>query len=73
MERYANDLIWIFMYIYENMRNKRKMVEKISVGVHTTLPKFQLLTLLDYQTCYRITRLPNSMIYKLSNLHIHGY
>ena len=26
--RYANDLILIFMNIYENMRNKRKMVEK---------------------------------------------
>ena len=41
------------MNIYESMRNKRKMVEKIR-GVHTTLPKCQLLSILDYQTCYQI-------------------
>ena len=28
MVRYANNLIWIVMNIYENMRNQRKMVEK---------------------------------------------
>ena len=41
------------MNIYENMRNKRKMVVKIR-RVCTTLPKFQLLTFLDYQPCYQI-------------------
>ena len=40
------------MNIYENMRNKRKMVEKIR-RVYTTLRKCQL-TFLDYQTCYQI-------------------
>ena len=52
MAGYTNDLILIFMNIYESMRNKRKMVEKIR-GVHT-LPKCQLLSILDYQTCYQI-------------------
>ena len=66
------------MNIYENMSNKRKMVEKIR-RVCTTLPKCQLLTFLDYQTCYQIkveTIHVNPvvrMIYKLSNLHIHEY
>ena len=41
------------MNIYENTRNKRKLVEKIR-RVRTTLPKCQLLTILDYQTCYQI-------------------
>ena len=41
------------MNIYENMRNKRKMVEKIR-RVRTRLPKCQLLTILDYQTYYQI-------------------
>ena len=41
------------MNIYENMRNKRKMLEKTR-GVRTTLPKCQLLTILDYKTCYQI-------------------
>ena len=41
------------MNIYENMRNKRKMIEKIR-RVCTTLPKCQMLTFLDYQTCYQI-------------------
>ena len=41
------------MNIYKNMRNKRKMVEKIK-KVCTSLPKCQLLTFLDYQTCYQI-------------------
>ena len=41
------------MNIYENMRNKRKMVEKIR-RAGTTLPKCQLLTILDYQICYPI-------------------
>ena len=41
------------MNIYINMRNKRKMVEK-NGRVRTTLPKCQLLTILDYQTCYQI-------------------
>ena len=36
------------------MRNKRKVVEKIREGVRTALPKCQLLTILDYQTCYQI-------------------
>ena len=36
------------MNIYENMRNKRKMEEKISKC------KCKLLTFLDYQTCYQI-------------------
>ena len=40
------------MNIYENMRNKRKMVEKIRRLC--TLPKCQLLNFLDYQTCYQI-------------------
>ena len=40
------------MNSYEYMRNKRKMVEKIK-RVCTTLPKCQLLTFLDYQTCYQ--------------------
>ena len=39
--------------IYENMRNKRKMEEKIR-RVCTILPKCKLLTFLDYQTCYQI-------------------
>ena len=33
--------------------NKRKVVEKIR-RVCTILPKFKLLTFLDYQTCYQI-------------------
>ena len=41
------------MNIYENMRNKRKMIEKIR-RVCTILPKCKLLTLLDYHTCYQI-------------------
>ena len=41
------------MNIYEYMRNKRKMVEKMK-RVCTPLPKCQLLTFLDYQTCYQI-------------------
>ena len=41
------------MNIYENIRNKRKMVDKIW-RVCTTLLKCQLLTFLDYQTCYQI-------------------
>ena len=41
------------MNIYENMRNKRKMVEKIR-RVCTILPKCKLLTFLDYQTSYQI-------------------
>ena len=41
------------MNIYESMRNKRKMVEKIR-RVHTTLPNCQLLSILDYQTCSQI-------------------
>ena len=40
------------MNIYENMRNKRKMVEKI-IRVCTILPKCKLLTSLDFQTCYQ--------------------
>ena len=42
------------MNIYVNMRNKRKMVEKNKGGIHTALPKCQLLTVLDYQTCYQL-------------------
>ena len=34
MVRNANNLIWIVMNIYENMRNKRKMVEKKKEGVY---------------------------------------
>ena len=34
MVRNANNLIWIVMNIYENMRNKRKMVEKNKEGVY---------------------------------------
>ena len=41
------------MNIYENMRNKRKMVEKIRRKC-AILPKYKLLTFLDYQTCYQI-------------------
>ena len=41
------------MNIYENMRNKRKMEEKIR-RVCTILPKCKLLTFLGYQTCYQI-------------------
>ena len=41
------------MNIYENMRNKRKMVEKNKEGVYN-IPKCKLLTFLDYQTCYQI-------------------
>ena len=55
--RYLNDLTLIFMNNYENMRHKKKMVEKIRVGgggVHTALPKCQLLTIVDCQTCYQI-------------------
>ena len=37
------------MNIYENMRNKRKIRR-----VRTTLPKCQLLIILDYQTCKQI-------------------
>ena len=55
------------MNIYENLRNKRKLVEKIRGGgwgvggggggggrMLTTLPKCQLLTILNYQICYQI-------------------
>ena len=48
------------MNIYKNMRIKRKMVEKIRRGC-TILPKWKLLTFLDYQTCYQI---------KVETLHI---
>ena len=41
------------MNIDENMRNKRKMVEK-NRRVCTILPKCKLLTFLDYQTCYQL-------------------
>ena len=41
------------MNIYENMRDKRKMVEQIR-RVRTKLPKCQLLTIINYQTCYQI-------------------
>ena len=41
------------MNIYENMRNKRKIVDKIR-RVCTTIPKCQLLAFLDYQTRYQI-------------------
>ena len=34
MVRNANNQIWIVMNIYENMRNKRKMVEKNKEGVY---------------------------------------
>ena len=34
MVRSANNLIWIGMNIYENMRNKRKMVEKNKEGMY---------------------------------------
>ena len=43
----------IFVNTYENMRNKSNMEEKYR-GVRKTLPKCQLLTTLDYQTCYQI-------------------
>ena len=49
MVRYANDLISIFMNIYENMRNKKKRLEKIG----TALPKGQLLTILDNKKILR--------------------
>ena len=48
------DLILIIMNIYENMRNKRTLVEKIRGGGVLTLAKCQLLTVLDYQTRYQI-------------------
>ena len=43
----------------ENMRNMRKMVEKEAGGrgvggVRTALPKCQLQTIPDYQTCYQL-------------------
>ena len=41
------------MNIYKNMRNKRKMVEKIRREC-TILRKCKLLTFLDYQTYYQI-------------------
>ena len=41
------------MNIYENMRNKGKMVEKIR-RVCTILPICKLLTFPDYQTSYQI-------------------
>ena len=44
------------MNIYENKRSKGKMVEKIR-RVRTTLPKCQLYTILDYQTCCQIETL----------------
>ena len=50
MVRYASNLIWIVLNIF--MRNKRKIGGKRRVC--TTLPKCQLLTFLDYQTCYQI-------------------
>ena len=34
MVQNANNLIWIVMNIYENMRNKRKMVDKNKEGVY---------------------------------------
>ena len=34
MVRNANNLIWIVMNIYENMRNKRKMIGKNKEGVY---------------------------------------
>ena len=48
------------MNIYENIRNQRKMVEKIRRAC-TTLPKCQLLTFLDYQNCYQV---------KVETLHV---
>ena len=41
------------MSIYENMRNKRKVVEKNKEDTKT-LPKCQMLAILGYKTCNQI-------------------
>ena len=46
---YANYLIFIFIDVNENIRNKRKIVNKLR-GVPTKLPLSQLLIVLVYQT-----------------------
>ena len=38
----------------KNYENKRKMVENIRGVVRTALPKCQLLSILDYQTCNQL-------------------
>ena len=48
MVRYANRLFYIFVNIYENIRNERKIIEKLRY-VPTKLHIYQLLTILDYQ------------------------
>ena len=50
---YANYLIFMFMNINENIRNKMKMVEKLNV-VPIKLQIAQLLNALVYQTWYLI-------------------
>ena len=51
MIKYTNYLICILMNINENIRNKRKLVEKLR-GIPTKLPLHQLLTKISYRTWY---------------------
>ena len=46
---YANYLIWIFMNIYENMRNKRRTVDKLSGGMYN----------ITLRSAAKYSRLPN--------------
>ena len=45
---FTNCLIYIFVNINENIRNERKITEKLKC-VPTKLPIYKLLTILDYQ------------------------
>ena len=51
LNRYTNYLICIFMNYNENIRNMRKLVEKLR-GIPTKLPLHQLLTILYYKIWY---------------------
>ena len=53
LNRYMNYLICILMNINENIRNERKLVEKLR-GTPTKLPLHQLLTILSYKIWYLI-------------------
>ena len=71
---YGNYLTSIFKNIYENIRNKRKMVEKLR-GVPTKLPispatysRVSKLVLYQYLD---IELLPYGRIGEISNLNIH--
>ena len=65
------------MNINENIRNERKLAEKLR-GISTKLPLHQLLNILSYKIWYpiKVETKPfdlNDYIYELSHLNIHEY